>query len=190
MNTNLSQNPFGITKLISRSVAVTVGVILLAMAFLFAVPNAGAKTSKTPEKISQADKIFLKTAAQINMTEIALGKYAAQNGKLASVQAFGRRLSTDHMVLSNKLGLLAQQKAVHLPDKLDAKHQKLADKLMKLKGSDFDHAFAAAMIDGHKEAIKTFKAEAGKTSDKDIKKYAVKSIPVLQKHLKSAQDLK
>jgi hypothetical protein len=40
------------------------------------------------------------------------------------------------------------------------------------------------MFNGHKKAIKAFKAEFAETKDADVKSFADKSIPALEEHLK------
>jgi hypothetical protein len=40
------------------------------------------------------------------------------------------------------------------------------------------------MYNGHKKAIKAFKAGSAETKDADVKSFADKSIPVLEEHLK------
>jgi putative membrane protein len=185
MNTNaglkhtMEQDHSRFSKFIVRSAAATLGTLLLAMAFLMAVPRANAATT-----VSIADHNFMLAAGQVNLTEIKLGEYADQNGKRDDVKAFGRRMVKDHTAINEDLKALAAQKNVNLPDSLDATHQKMVDKLMALTGSEFDKAYIAGMFNGHKKAIKAFKAESAKTKDADVKSFADKSIPVLEEHLK------
>jgi putative membrane protein len=86
--------------------------------------------------------------------------------------------------LNDDLKVLAAQKDVTLRDSLDAKNQKMVDKLGALTGSDFDNAYIAGMTKGHKKAIKTFKAESAATTDADVESFVDKAIPVLEEHLK------
>ena len=159
-------------------------MILLAAAFLITVPRANAVPAATT-----MNKNFMISAGQINMTEIKLGEYADQNGKREGVKKFGQRMVKDHTALNTDLKALAAKKDVTLPDRLDAKHEKMVRKLMAKKGSTFDKAYIAAMTGGHEEAIKVFKTESAKTKDTDIKSFAVKTIPVLKEHLKLAKAL-
>jgi putative membrane protein len=79
---------------------------------------------------------------------------------------------------------------VTLPDSLDAKHQKLVDKLAVLTGSEFDDAYIAGMIKGHKKDAKAFQAEAASTTDADIKSFVEKSLPVVEAHLQHITAMK
>jgi putative membrane protein len=185
MNTNvesnhtMEQNRSPVSKYIVRSAAATLGALLLAVTFLMAVPRANADTT-----VSTADQDFILAAGQINLTEIKLGEYAAQNGQRDDVKTFGQRMVKDHTALNDNLKALAAQKNVTLPDSLDAADQKMADKLMALTGAEFDKAYIAGMFKGHKKAIKAFKAESAATTDADVKSFADKSLPVLEEHLK------
>jgi putative membrane protein len=185
MNTNAEskhtteQDHSRFSKFIVRSAAARLGMLLLAVAFLMAVPRANAAMT-----VSTADQDFMLAAGQVNLTEIKLGEYAAQNGKRDDVKAFGRRMVKDHTAINDDLKALAAQKDVTLPDSLDATNQKMVDKLMALTGSEFDKAYIAGMFNGHKKAIKAFKTESAETKDADVKSFADKSIPVLEEHLK------
>jgi putative membrane protein len=185
MNTNaeskhiLEQDHSRFSKFIVRSAAAMLGMLLLAVTFLMAVPRAYAATT-----VSTADQDFMLAAGQVNLTEIKLGEYAAQNGKRDDVKEFGQRMVKDHTAINDDLKALAAQKEVTLPDSLDATHQQMVDKLMALTGSEFDKAYIDGMFNGHKKAIKAFKAESAETKDADVKGFVDKSIPVLEEHLK------
>ena len=65
----------------------------------------------------------------------------------------------------------------------------LKDKLSKLSGSAFDHAYADAMVMGHGEALTEVKTEAQSGTDPDVKAWAIKASSVVQAHLTHAQHL-
>jgi putative membrane protein len=175
----LDQDHSRFSKFIIRSAAAAQVMILLAVAFLTAVPRANASMT-----VSTADQDFMLAAGQINLTEIRLGEYAAQNGPREDVKEFGRRMVKDHTALNANLKALAAQKGVTLSDSLDATHQKMVDKLTALTGSDFDKTYIADMFTGHTKAVKAFKTESAKTNDAEVKNFADNSIPVLEEHLK------
>ena len=57
------------------------------------------------------------------------------------------------------------------------------------KGKDFDKAYAKAMVDGHKDVIKSFEDEAKDGTDPDIKAFASEQLPTLHHHLDEAQKM-
>jgi putative membrane protein len=189
MNTNTeSQHAVGqgrpqFLKLISNSASTTLGMVLVAVGLL--VPCAKAATP-----IATADQDFMLAAAQGGMTEVKLGELAAANGTRADVKEFGQMMVKDHTAINDDMKALAAQKGVTLPDSLDAKHQKMVDKMSALTGAEFDNAYIKGMIKDHKIDAKEFKAESAATNDADIKSFLDKSIPVVEAHLQHITAMK
>jgi len=177
------QNQARVPKLIRNATSAMLGLALLALGLL--VPGAKADTA-----VAAADKDFILAAAQGGMTEVKLGELAAQKGLRDDVKAFGQMMVKDHTAINDDLKALAAQKGVTLPDSLDAKHQGMVDKMAALTGSEFDDAYVAAMIKGHKKDAKAFKAEAAATTDADIKTFLDNSIPVVEAHWKRFTTMK
>lgn len=165
------------SRRVVRSLATRLALFLTAGLFI-AVPYIKAETS-----LAKADKVFILAAAQGGMTEVKLGELAAQNGMRDDVKAFGQMMVKDHTAINDDLKTLAVQKGVTLPDSLDAKHQRMVDKMAALTGSAFDHAYIKRMIKAHTGDAKAFKAEAAATKDEDIKSFVDKAIPVVEDHL-------
>ncbi len=160
-------------------------VVLVAAAFFLSVPYAKGATA-----VAAADQDFMLAAAQGSMTEVKLGELATQKGLRADVKEFGQMMVKDHSAINDDLKALAAQKSMTLPDRLDAKHQGMVDKLAALTGSAFDDAYVAAMIKGHKNDAKAFKAESTATQDADVKSFLDKSIPVVESHLQHVMAMK
>jgi putative membrane protein len=95
----------------------------------------------------------------------------------------------DHGKAQEELKGLADSKQVTLPTDLDPKHRQLRDRLAKLKGADFDRAYANEMVSEHKKDVAEFKREAKSAKDPDVKNWAGKTLPTLEDHLKQAQDM-
>ena len=189
MNTNkkaqwtVEQVKTRFAKLISNTVSTMLGMILVVLGLL--APSANAATT-----VSAPDQDFMQAAAQGGMTEVKLGELAAQKGLRDDVKEFGQMMVKDHSAINDDLKALAVQKAVSLPDSLDAKHQRMVDNLAGLTGSAFDDAYIAAMIKGHKQDAKAFKAESAATTDADIKSFLDKSIPTVEAHLQHITTMK
>ena len=185
MNTNtkskhaVEQDNARFPKPLASSAAARLGMALVAVGLLLAVPCAKAET-----KLSVADTDFILAAAQGGITEVKLGELAARKGTRDDVKAFGQMMVKDHTAINDDLKALAAQKGVTLPDSLDAKHQGMVDKMAALTGSEFDDAYIAAMIKDHKKDAQEFKAESAETKDTDVKSFVDESIPVVDKHLK------
>lgn len=152
-----------------------------------AVPDRSAM-QKDSAKLSKQDKKFAMEAATIGMAEVAAGKLAGQNGT-APVKEFGQHMVKDHSMANDKLMQLASGKGIELPQQVDKKHQKMADKMAKLSGAKFDKEYVDAQIKDHKKAIKLFEEQAEDGKDPALNQFAQETLPTLQAHLKMAQDL-
>lgn len=60
-------------------------------------------------------------------------------------------------------------------------------RLMGLKGSAFDAAYARDMVKDHQQDVAEFRKEARAGQDPALKAFARKTLPVLQQHLQMAQ---
>jgi putative membrane protein len=172
------------SKFIVSSVA-KLSLAMMAVEILFALSSVKAETA-----VSMSDTNFIQAAAQGGMTEVKLGELAAANGIRDDVKHFGQMMVKDHKAVNNDLKALAAQKGVSLPERMDAKHQAMVDKLTGLTGSAFDDAYVVAMIKGHIKDDKAFKAESNVTQDADIRVFLDKSIPVVESHLQQIMALK
>jgi putative membrane protein len=191
MNTNTESKPAveraqaRFPQLIVSSAAARLGMALVAVGLLVAVPRAKAQTT-----LAAADHDFILAAAQGGMTEVKLGELAVQKGLRDDVKAFGQMMVKDHTAINGDLKALAAQKGVTLPASLDAKHQRMVDKMAALTGAEFDAAYIADMIKDHQMDAKEFKAVSAATKDADIKSFVDKSIPVVAEHLKRITAMK
>lgn len=116
-----------------------------------------------------------------------MGELAQQKGESDSVKTFGETLVTDHGDHLKKLQAMARQMNVAVPAAPTAQQKVEHDRLSKLSGARFDREFARHMVTDHKKDIAKYQAEARKTGP--LADLARETMPVLQKHLKMAQDL-
>ena len=135
------------------------------------------------------DKKFVKDAALGGMTEVELGKLAAQKGSSDSVKQYGQRLVDDHGKANDELKQIASQQSIQVPDSLDSKHQSRVDKLNKLSGPEFDKAFIKEAVKNHQQDVSEFQQEAAGGTDPNVKSFAAKTLPALQEHLSAAKSL-
>jgi putative membrane protein len=134
------------------------------------------------------DAAFLKKAADGGMLEVKLGEHAARNAASADVRAFGQRMVDDHSKANRELADLAKKEGVDVPTTLSTDHQKMAEKLLSMAGSEFDKSYMHMMVEDHEKDVAAFKAEAkeGKT---EVDRWAAQTVPTLEEHLKQARDI-
>ncbi|HEV7506234.1 MAG TPA: DUF4142 domain-containing protein [Thermoanaerobaculia bacterium] len=174
--------------------AALVGILALVPAFAQTTSTSTSTTKKTTAStstsgLSAADRQFMTTASQAGMMEVELGKVAAEKGTNPDVKAYGQRMVDDHTKAGDQLKQLASQKNVKLSDKLSPAKQKDVDKLSKLSGAAFDSSYMSHMVSGHKPVVAAFEKESKSGKDADVKSWAQTTLPTLQDHLKSAQDI-
>jgi putative membrane protein len=155
--------------------------VVVAPLFLSAQPNLSPT-------VDNADRAFLRNAAEINLSEVVLGQFAREKATAQPVKDFGLRMITDHTVSQQKLKVLAARKNVVLPDQMDAKDMALYARLAKLSGTEFERAYIDAMVEGHTQAVSKFKTESKTASDADVRAFAADTLPMLEAHLKLAHE--
>jgi putative membrane protein len=118
-------------------------------------------SNRTSAKSESSDlQGFVEKASIVNMAEIQLGQLAAERAQNPQVKQFAQTMVDDHTKAQEQLKTVASSQNIPIPSALDAKHQKLHDKLAKLQGAEFDRAYMDAMVDGHKDAEKLLKKRA------------------------------
>ena len=151
------------------------------------MPGSNTSADTTPSKVD--DRKFVKDAALGGMTEVELGKLAAQNGSSDAVKQFGQKMVDDHTKANERLKEVATGRSIEVPNALDSKHQSQVDKLSKLTGPEFDKAYIKNLVKDHQQDVRTFQAEAQMGSDPAVKNFASQTLPKLQEHLNMAKDL-
>jgi putative membrane protein len=149
---------------------------------------AAAKAQVNPT-LSTSDAAFMTTAARGGLAEVQMGQLAQQNGRSAAVRRFGQQMVSHHGQSNQEMLALAQQKQITPPSTMGAEHQRIYDDLAKLRGSAFDRAYAQAMVRDHQEDLRAYQAEAQNGTDPDVKAFAARYVPILQEHLRMAQQL-
>ena len=118
---------------------------------------------------------------------MTLGLTPEQNELSDAVGQFGRRMVHDHSDVNQELRQLASSKGVMVPQSLDEKDAAERDRLSKLSGREFDVAYMPDMVRDHKEDVSEFQKMAEKAQDPDVRAFAAKTLPMLQDHLRLAE---
>lgn len=148
-------------------------------------PNGGAVAAATPAQ-AFADK-----AAKSDAFEIGAARLAETNASSAAVKAFAKKMIAAHTDSTIKIKAAAASAAPAItPDAAlsDDQSQKLAD-LGKLKGADFDKAYAAGQVAAHQEALNLMTDYAANGDAPSLKAAAGQIAPVVKDHLVMARGL-
>jgi putative membrane protein len=158
-------------------------VSFIAAALLTFAGLAGA------QGLSDADREFVKKAAQGGVAEVELGNLATQRASRPVVREFGAKMVKDHGAANAELATLAQAKGVEVPPALDPTHQALRDRLSALQGAEFDRAYMQEMVKDHTQDVAEFEKASQTATDPDIRSWATAKLPTLREHLALARDV-
>jgi putative membrane protein len=153
---------------------------LLALALL---PMVAAPATAKPAPA------FLKSAAQGDNSEVALGRLAEQRGGSAGVRDYGRTLARDHGNHLGQVQAAARREHVVLPGGMKPDARQTYKHLQRLRGRDFDRMFVQHMIADHRKDIADYEAQA-RTGDRVTANLARQTLPTLREHLRIAQGLR
>jgi putative membrane protein len=149
--------------------------------FLVAALSAGSNAARAAgAPPSTAD--VLNKLHHSNQKEIEMGKVAEDKGQSKEVKKFGKTLVKDHTDADKKVTKLAKDEKIDLADMPAMKDEMPA-------GAGFDAAFSKSMLEDHKKDVAAATDARDNTTDDKLKKLLTTIVPVLQKHLDTAQKL-
>ncbi|MEV4163263.1 DUF4142 domain-containing protein [Nonomuraea dietziae] len=161
-----------------------VGWLAALAAVLVLLPAASAAAVRGPQ-----DEEYLRMAHQGNLAEIASGRAAQEKASSEDVRMMGEQLVTDHTKLDTDLKKVAEQLDISLPDEPDPRMAAELRKVSELSGQAFDAAWVDMQIKGHEKTLRIGKDEQSTGTETAVKQLAVDAAPVIEKHLRMAQEL-
>ena len=136
-----------------------------------------------------SDAAFVDAAASIHLSEMEIGKLELMNGSSPDVKKLAETILADHKKSLSDLKMLANEKTITLPTKVNEEGRKEYDSLNKVASVDFDKKFIEVMTEGHDEAIEKMTEISKNATDDDIKEWASDQIVTLTSHYKEAKKL-
>jgi putative membrane protein len=154
-------------------------------------PGSAAPKTEAGAPVNENTKAFIRNAAASGKFEIESSQLAAKNASSGDVKSFAQRMIDDHTKANESLAVAARQAGTTAAEpKLSPKHQQVISDLKKASGPAFDRTYVDAQITAHEAAVSEFQTYAKQGDNAQIKQFATRTLPVLQKHLESATDLK
>ncbi|HUB38230.1 MAG TPA: DUF4142 domain-containing protein [Streptosporangiaceae bacterium] len=149
--------------------------------------GAGLTASRSAQRVSSQDRMFMDEASQINLTEISLGGYMHEHAATTVAKNLGIRYARDHTAAQANLRALAKRLRVTVPTTPTAQVKSMVTRVENQKGRNADVAFVRASVSGHQAAIVIFRREQSAGSNSAVKAYASHYLPMLQRHLRLAK---
>ncbi|QIL76341.1 DUF4142 domain-containing protein [Hymenobacter sp. HDW8] len=131
----------------------------------------------------ERDADFMVNAASSGLLELEMSKLAQQKSTTPAVRNLAQSLVQQHGQVSTALRNLAQQKNLMLPSGLGSDQQKQYAELSALTGTPFDKRYVEMLVEAHKQDVDAFEDMSKDAYDGDIRGFAAKFLPTLEKHL-------
>lgn len=158
--------------------------LVLAVALSSGMGSAFAATSND----------FVDNAAAGGISEIETSRLALEKSQSADIKQFANMMITDHSKANDELASIAQANDIKVPDTTTLVKQ-AKEKILDMRDESFDAAYANNQVKAHEETIELFKKEANTVTDDkvkgapELKAFAQKMLPALEKHLTAAKEL-
>ena len=151
-------------------------------------PTVGNAETANTAQTTGIDTAFVTDGIKGDTAEVAIGNLASSKGATQDVRDFANMLVTDHSAHKQRLIDLANSAGVAVPTEPAETGRAQLEKLEKLSGPEFDKALLETLIGNHKKGIAKNEAQA-KSGDAQTAKLAQETVPVLKKHLATAESL-
>ena len=143
------------------------------------------------QALSRIDSGFLIDAARRSRTEIEAAELAERVSGHADVKRFARRMIEEHGKAADELSALAKLKGVDLPEAPSVTQRAELTALKALSGHVFDKTYASRLgVRAHEKTLAMFRKAVNRAHDPDVKAFATRQLPLLQRHLEEAQALR
>lgn len=158
--------------------------LVLAVALSSGMGSAFAATSND----------FVDNAAAGGISEIETSRLALEKSQSADIKQFANMMITDHSKANDELASIAKANDIKVPDTTTLVKQ-AKEKILDMRDESFDAAYANNQVKAHEETIELFKKEANTVTDDkvkgapELKAFAQKMLPTLEKHLTAAKEL-
>lgn len=151
--------------------------------------SAGAAQA-IAQNANTTDKQFIKIAIETNNAEIAAAHLALKKSNSTDIDRFAHRMIHDHSQLNQQMKPLARKIGVEVgATEVSPPQQQLGAQLQSLQGKAFDQKYIEAMVHGHQQALQKVQDEISGGQDPAVKKAAEKAKPIIEDHLKLANQM-
>lgn len=133
---------------------------------------------------------FVDAAVYANLAEVAAGRYALAHSQSPEVKQFAQQMIHDHTQANDRLTTIALSRGLRTPLGISPTDRTQMRRLEQQHGSRFNAAYSRAQDSDHREAVALFKrAEQNPRIDPAVRDFARQTLPVLEDHLRMANQL-
>lgn len=131
---------------------------------------------------------FVDAAAESGIAEVVTSNLALERTQSADIKTFAQQMVADHTKANQKLGDIAKQHDISVPDEA-AMTDKVKKVILEWRDESFDKSYVNNQVAAHEKAVELFKKEAASGDKPDLKAFAGETLPALEKHLEHAKQL-
>jgi predicted outer membrane protein len=152
--------------------------------------SGAAGATAAADSMDKGDQKMLVSMAQAAIDQVETAKIAQGKSASAEVKAYAQQMIDDNSKALTEIQALAQKKGVTLPTEPDTKHKTLMSKFEHMTGDAFDKAYMSqsGVVDHRVHHDALVKGEK-KAKDADLKALMAKLTPMVEQHLRSAQQM-
>ncbi len=150
--------------------------------------SLGLMASASAAQMSSSEIRFMEAVGRANAFEVKASALAQQRAQSNEVKALASTVVERHRTMNDKLQELASSVGVSLPVQPDLDQQRLLNELGGKSAAAFDRLYIdRAVVAGHEELVRQFKATVQDAGDKDLRNFAANALPTLQSQLKQGR---
>lgn len=131
---------------------------------------------------------FVDAATEAGIAEIVTGKLALEKSQNGEIKTFAQHMVTDHTKANQALADIAKKLDISVPDDA-AITDKVKKVILEWRDESFDKSYVNNQVDAHQKTVELFKKEAASSDKAELKAFAAKTLPTLEKHLEEAKAL-
>lgn len=140
--------------------------------------------------VHEDDTDFAVKAADSGLAEVNASEVAQEKAQNQQVKDFAAMMIQDHTKANEELKSLASSKNITLPTAPGEAHLKNIADLNSYTGADFDKEYMDLMVADHEKAVSLFEDASENAEDSELRAFAAKTLPNLQKHLEHARTVR
>ena len=161
--------------------------VAAALACAIAAPAEARRAQAKPPANPRSGIEFLMRSAQGNVGVIRLGELAQKKGQSEGLRSFGEQLVADYGEANKRLAEIGGNLKFGLPREPGPRYQAQYARVSAFSGPAFDRQFLNSILQSQTRTIVDYERATGRKGD--AADYAKDMLPVLQKHLRSAERL-
>lgn len=150
---------------------------------------AWADHHEEPQALEEVDRVFIEASARGHLFEIQLGRLLSQRAQSERVRSYAEHLANDHQESLEALSQIASARDHRLPEDMSSAQARTVREFRIMAEDEIDRRYLEEMVREHREDLEKYQTHAEEAKDPALRRYAEMTVPVLEAHLRQAQNL-